>query len=70
MAAEDAELAEPRELEDHRHEQQEPDAHERAGAGPHGDITSAVCAPAGLLVSTWTKSICFRSANGLMCTRW
>ena len=46
MAAEDAELAEERELEHDRQQQQQADAQERARREDHGSTTPAVCASA------------------------
>src|SRR5215203_6187099 len=70
LAAEDAEAAERRELEDHGEQEQQTSSDERAGRDDHGVITPAVCAPVGRRVRTCTMSSFFRSANGRMCTRW
>ncbi len=68
VAAEDADLAQPGELDDHGGQQQPADAQEGSRRRDHGAGTPAR-AP-GRSVSTCTKSIRRRSANGLMCTRW
>ena len=71
-AAEQVKLAERRQLEDHGHQQQAPNAHEGADREDHPPVppTDAAWEATPLRVSTCTRSMRRRSANGLTCTRW